>query len=127
MDSAVNAAVNAVVVAPAGPTAPDVASPTRAAPVLAIVVPTFRERDNVAELVRRLDATLAGIPWEVVFVDDDSPDGTAEAVRELGRSDARVRCLHRIGRRGLSSACVEGVPAGESSTRPRTRSGRSSA
>jgi dolichol-phosphate mannosyltransferase len=107
MDSAVNAAV----VAPAGPSAPQAASPARAAPVLAIVVPTFRERDNVAELVRRLDAALVGIPWEVVFVADDSPDGTAETVRELGRSDPRVRCLHRIGRRGLSSACVEGALA----------------
>lgn len=81
------------------------------APVLAIVVPTFRERDNVGELVRRLDATLRDIPWEVVFVDDDSPDGTADAVREIGRRDPRVRCLHRIGRRGLSSACVEGALA----------------
>jgi len=52
----------------------------------------------------------------VVFVDDDSPDGTADAVRELGRSDPRVRCLHRIGRRGLSSACVEGVLATSAQT-----------
>lgn len=108
--------MNAAVVAPAGPFAPEAASPDRAAPVLAIVVPTFQERDNIAELVRRLDATLAGIPWEVVFVDDDSPDGTADAVRELGRSDPRVRCLHRIGRRGLSSACVEGVLATSADT-----------
>ncbi|MCZ8096889.1 MAG: glycosyltransferase family 2 protein [Burkholderiaceae bacterium] len=112
MDSALNAAV----VAPTDPSAPQAASPAHAAPVLAIVVPTFRERDNVAELVRRLDATLGGIPWEVVFVDDDSPDGTADAVRELGRSDPRVRCLHRIGRRGLSSACVEGVLATSAQT-----------
>jgi dolichol-phosphate mannosyltransferase len=81
------------------------------APALAIVVPTFCERDNVAELVRRLDATLSEIPWEVVFVDDDSPDGTADTVREIGRRDPRVRCLQRIGRRGLSSACVEGALA----------------
>lgn len=104
------------VVAPSVPTAPDpagspAARPAPAAPVLAIVVPTFRERDNVAELVRRLDATLVDLPWEVVFVDDDSPDGTADAVREIGRRDPRVRCLQRIGRRGLSSACVEGVLA----------------
>jgi len=108
--------VNADVVAPASPAANETASQTRPAPVLAIVVPTFRERDNVAELVRRLEATLVGIPWEVVFVDDDSPDGTADTVRELGRSDPRVRCLHRIGRRGLSSACVEGVLATSAET-----------
>src|SRR4051812_21701045 len=80
-------------------------------PELAVVVPTFNERANVAELVERLDACLAGLAWEVVFVDDDSPDGTAEAVRELARRDPRVRCLERVGRRGLASACVEGMLA----------------
>ena len=53
------------------------------APELTIVVPTYNERDNVPLLVDRLDKALAGIAWEVVFVDDDSPDGTAEAVRAL--------------------------------------------
>ncbi len=77
----------------------------------AIVVPTFNEAGNVAELVRRLDAALAGIEWEAVFVDDDSPDQTAAEVRRLGREDPRVRVVQRIGRRGLSSACVEGVLA----------------
>jgi dolichol-phosphate mannosyltransferase len=77
--------------------------------VLSVVVPTFNERDNVAELVRRLEAALVGRSWEVIFVDDDSPDGTADLVRELGRTDDRVRCIQRIGRRGLSSACIEGM------------------
>jgi len=76
---------------------------------LSIIVPTFSERDNVGELVARLDAALRGHAWEVIFVDDDSPDGTADAVRELGRSDRRVRCIQRIGRRGLASACIEGL------------------
>ncbi len=76
---------------------------------LSIVVPTFNESANVAEVVRRLDAALAGIAWEVIFVDDDSPDGTAGVAKDLARSDVRVRCLRRIGRRGLSGACVEGV------------------
>ena len=88
-----------------------VPAPSRPEPILAIVVPTYCERDNVAELVRRLDIALHGQQWEVVFVDDDSPDGTADAVREIGRRDPRVRCIQRIGRRGLSSACVEGVLA----------------
>ncbi|MDP1025672.1 glycosyltransferase family 2 protein [Sphingomonas sp. KR1UV-12] len=78
---------------------------------LAVVVPTFNERDNVATLVARLDQALGGRRWEVIFVDDDSPDGTADAVRDLGRVDARVRVIQRIGRRGLSSACVEGMCA----------------
>jgi dolichol-phosphate mannosyltransferase len=78
---------------------------------LAVVVPTFNERANVAELVRRLDAALGPDGWEVLFVDDDSPDGTADAARELARADPRVRVVQRIGRRGLSSACIEGMCA----------------
>lgn len=78
---------------------------------LSVVVPTFNERGNVATLVQRLDAALAGIAWEVIFVDDNSPDGTTDAVRELARTDARVRCIRRIGRRGLSGACIEGMLA----------------
>ncbi|HWY17006.1 MAG TPA: glycosyltransferase family 2 protein [Rhizomicrobium sp.] len=81
------------------------------APLLSIVVPTFGERDNVEELVRRIGVALPHTAWEIVFVDDDSPDGTAETVRSLARRDPRVRCIHRIGRRGLSSACVEGILA----------------
>jgi len=55
-----------------------------------------------------LRAALAGVQWEVVFVDDDSPDVTAAYVREIGRIDPRVRILQRIGRRGLASACIAG-------------------
>src|SRR5947208_2596157 len=78
---------------------------------LSVIVPTYDERDNVGELVARLDRCLSGRGWEVIFVDDDSTDGTAEVVRRLGQRDPRVRCLQRIGRRGLSSACVEGLLA----------------
>lgn len=78
---------------------------------LTILAPCFNERDNVAELVQRLTIALAGVNWEVIFVDDDSPDGTAAVVRELAQTNARVRCLQRIGRRGLSTAVVEGMLA----------------
>lgn len=78
---------------------------------LAVVIPTFNERANVATLVARLDQALAGRNWEAIFVDDDSPDGTAQAVRDLARADGRVRVIQRIGRRGLSSACIEGMCA----------------
>lgn len=78
---------------------------------LAIIVPTYKEGENVRELVRRLDGCLRGRSWEVIFVDDDSPDGTADVVREIAQRDRRVRCLQRIGRRGLSSACIEGMLA----------------
>ena len=80
-------------------------------PELTVVVPTLNERDNIAPLVELLDAALAGIAWEVIFVDDDSRDNTAAVVRALARRDGRVRCLQRIGRRGLSTACIEGVLA----------------
>jgi dolichol-phosphate mannosyltransferase len=80
-------------------------------PILSVVVPTFNERDNVTTLYRKLEATLQGIAWEVVFVDDNSPDGTWDVVRALARGDSRVRCVRRIGRRGLSGACIEGILA----------------
>jgi dolichol-phosphate mannosyltransferase len=80
-------------------------------PQLSVIVPTFNERDNVTTLYRRLETALAGAAWEVVFVDDNSPDGTWDVVRALARDDSRVRCVRRIGRRGLSGACIEGILA----------------
>ncbi|MGH7030304.1 MAG: glycosyltransferase [Stellaceae bacterium] len=76
---------------------------------LTVIIPTLNERENVAILVERLAAALSGIRWEAVFVDDDSPDGTADAVRALAQRRANIRCLHRVGRRGLASACIEGA------------------
>jgi dolichol-phosphate mannosyltransferase len=93
---------------PQAPSAQTMADGPRPA-VLSVVVPTFNEQENVAEIVKRLDATLAGLDWEVVFVDDDSNDGTLAALHRLARTDPRVRFLHRVGRRGLASAVVEGV------------------
>ncbi len=80
-------------------------------PRLSVVVPTLNEEGNVAALVAKLRQALSGIAWEVIFVDDDSRDDTRSAVRDLACTDGRVRLLHRIGRRGLSSACIEGVQA----------------
>jgi dolichol-phosphate mannosyltransferase len=78
-------------------------------PEISIVVPTFSEAGNVHELHARLSRCLAGEDWELIFVDDDSPDGTADVVRELAQRDRRVRCIQRIGRRGLASAVIEGA------------------
>jgi len=78
---------------------------------LSVVVPTFSEIDNVEELIKRVDSALDGVVWEMIFVDDDSPDGTADLVHAIAKSDWRIRCLRRIGRRGLSSACIEGMLA----------------
>ncbi len=83
-------------------------------PELTVIAPTFNERDNIEPLVQKLAATLQGVRWEVIFVDDNSPDGTAERVREIARADSRVRCLQRLGRRGLTSACSEAVLASSS-------------
>jgi len=80
-----------------------------ASPELAVVIPVLNEADNVAPLVERLTRALAGIRWEAIFVDDDSPDGTADVVRALARLQGNLRCVQRLGRRGLSSACIEGI------------------
>src|SRR6202163_1285301 len=80
-------------------------------PRLSVIVPTFNERDNVTTLFRRLETALAGTGFEVIFVDDNSPDRTWDVVRGLAGQDSRVRCIRRIGRRGLSGACIEGILA----------------
>ncbi len=78
-------------------------------PELTVVIPSFNERANVRPLVGLLTQALDGIAWEAVFVDDDSPDGTADEVRAVALEDPRVRVLHRVGRRGLAGACIEGI------------------
>lgn len=95
----------------ATPTRPMAA--VRPAPELGIIVPTFNERTNVPLLVERLERLLTSCDWEVVFVDDNSPDGTAAAARTIGEGDSRVRCIRRIGRRGLAGACLEGMLASQ--------------
>lgn len=78
---------------------------------LAVIIPTFKERENLRPVVERLHTVLEGWDWEVIFVDDDSPDGSLEELLALSREDSRVRFLRRVGRRGLSSACIEGMCA----------------
>ena len=78
---------------------------------LAIIIPTFNERDNIQTVVTCLEKALPGIDWEIIFVDDDSPDGTAATARSLALADSRVRCLQRLHRKGLASACIEGILA----------------
>ncbi len=78
---------------------------------LAVVIPTLNERENIVLLLAKLRDVLRGISYEVIVVDDDSPDGTAAVVRRLAQSQDNLHVLHRIGRRGLSSACIEGMLA----------------
>lgn len=82
-------------------------------PELVVVVPTLNEAGNVAELSRRLAHVLGDVRWEAVFVDDDSTDATRAELLELANADSRIRFIHRIGRRGLSSAVVEGALASQ--------------
>jgi dolichol-phosphate mannosyltransferase len=88
-------------------TPPEVWAP----PELSIVVPTLNENGNVPLLVLQLGRALKGIRWELIFVDDDSDDGTIATARGLARRDPRIRCLRRIGRRGLAGALIEGMLA----------------
>jgi dolichol-phosphate mannosyltransferase len=88
---------------------PTGAQAAKGAPVLSVIVPSFNECPNVAPMVAKLDAALAGIAWEVIYVDDNSPDGTSREVRRIAQHDPRVRCIRRIGRRGLASAVIEGA------------------
>ena len=91
----------------AAPTHEALGAPTPG-PELTVVVPTRNEHDNIRPIYDALCRSLRGTDWEAIFVDDDSRDGTSEAVCRLASLDRRVRCIQRIGRRGLASACVEG-------------------
>jgi dolichol-phosphate mannosyltransferase len=85
----------------------------RPAPELCVVVPTFNEAANVPLLVERLRTVLASCDWEALFVDDNSPDATYAVARRIGETDSRVRCIRRVGRRGLAGACLEGMLASQ--------------
>ena len=80
-------------------------------PELSVVVPAFRERENLPRLLDALEQALAGLDWETIVVVDDADDGSEALVRERAQRDPRVRCIQRIGRRGLASACIEGMLA----------------
>ena len=78
-------------------------------PLLSVVVPAFNERENIGPLIAALSSALDGVDYEVVIVDDDSPDGTGALARRLAQESPRIRVIQRIGRRGLASAVVEGA------------------
>jgi dolichol-phosphate mannosyltransferase len=83
--------------------------PADGIPQLSLIIPTYNERENVTPLMARLETALHDVRWEAIFVDDDSPDGTAAGVRDLAVKDDRIRLLHRVGKRGLASACIDGM------------------
>jgi len=81
---------------------------------ITVVIPTFNERDNVSPIIDAIERSLRSISWDVIFVDENSPDGTADHVQSIARNNPRIRCIRRVGRRGLSSACIEGILASSS-------------
>lgn len=76
---------------------------------LSVILPTYNERENVPQIIAKLWSALSSLRWEIIFVDDNSPDGTSELIRTYAARDERIRLIKRVGRRGLSSACIEGM------------------
>jgi dolichol-phosphate mannosyltransferase len=79
------------------------------APEVSVVIPTFNEAENIAQVAAELATALGELRWEIIVVDDDSPDGTAARVKQMAQTDARIRCIRRVNRRGLAGACIEGM------------------
>src|SRR6202161_3879278 len=77
-------------------------------PALSVIVPTYQESANIPILFERIKVVLNGLPWEMIVVDDDSPDGTSSVAFALAAKDHRVRCLRRVNRSGLAGAVIEG-------------------
>ncbi len=86
----------------------DSATPLPKVAGLSIIVPTFCEAQNIPVLFERFKSALAGLDWEMIVVDDDSPDGTADIAFDLAARDKRIRCIRRVGRNGLAGAVIEG-------------------
>jgi dolichol-phosphate mannosyltransferase len=78
--------------------------------LISVVIPVCNEEDNVIPLAREIEAALRGShPFEILFVDDGSTDGTAEAVRDARRAIPEVRLLRHSRRSGQSAAVASGV------------------
>jgi dolichol-phosphate mannosyltransferase len=92
--------------------APPILDRTADRPIeISVIAPTFNEAPNVARFVERVGRSLSEIGWEIVFVDDNSPDGTFDLAAAIAHVDRRMRVLRRIGCQGLASACIEGILA----------------
>jgi len=80
-------------------------------PVVSLILPTYNERENILPLIEKLSSVLDGhsVAWEMIVVDDDSPDGTGPAARERFAGDSRVRVVIRTGQRGLATAIRRGI------------------
>ena len=79
--------------------------------MLSLILPTFNESENLPELLPKIRSALSDVPHEIIVVDDDSPDHTWKVAQELSQQLGDVHVIRRIGRRGLSSAVIEGFLA----------------
>ncbi len=84
-------------------------------PTLSLVIPTYNEAENLPILIDRLCSVLSLIDYELIVVDDDSPDGTWRLAETMAADNSRIRSLRRIGERGLSSAVMLGMSTAEGS------------
>ena len=78
-------------------------------PTLSVVIPTYNERDNISKILEKLKKVLKSITHEIIFVDDNSPDGTSAVIKDFIKNSSKIRLIHRIGRKGLAGAVIEGV------------------
>ena len=75
--------------------------------MISIIIPTYNEIENITPLIKSISAVLAKYKYEIIFVDDNSPDNTANKIKSIAYNNNTIRCIKRIGRRGLSSAVIE--------------------
>ncbi|MDH5441458.1 MAG: glycosyltransferase, partial [Candidatus Bathyarchaeota archaeon] len=76
--------------------------------LLSIIVPTYNERENISALIDRIESSLASLEFEIIIVDDNSPDRTAEFAEELNKAYGNIKVVKRDGKFGLSSAVLDG-------------------
>ncbi|MDC3107615.1 glycosyltransferase family 2 protein [Paracoccaceae bacterium] len=81
---------------------------------ISIIIPTYNEKENISKILEKLEKVLKAIAYEIIFVDDNSPDGTSKEVKSFMEKSSKIRLIHRIGRRGLSGAVIEGIFAANS-------------
>ena len=77
--------------------------------MISIVIPTFNEVGNIISLLKNLIDLVNHFEYEIIVVDDDSPDGTSDEVSKYMQSNKKIKLITRIGRSGLSSAIKEGL------------------
>ncbi|MBK7166108.1 MAG: polyprenol monophosphomannose synthase [Candidatus Microthrix sp.] len=88
----------------------------QAAPLLSVITPTYNEAENIVGLLERVETALAGITYEIIVVDDDSPDETWQLAEAYAEDHQRVRVLRRFHDKGLSPAVLAGMELAEGRT-----------